>query len=374
MKHIIFCFLIILSCSCNEIKDKTEDLPSIDTINSIVIDSLQLNNFNSSLIGEIKIRDEQLYFMDYSFCWISVFDKDGNLLYKKIGQGEGPNELAVRRIMSYEITQDKKHIMIGTTWDAYIFDSNFNKIIEYRVNWSPKGNVEELLENPDPSDPGLYGFFFDDVDYWSDDKYLYFPIYSQSPTYNLLLDDYFNSARVLGKMKISNGKVEELFGSYPNTYINDKNSRVLSYAISAPYKNNELLVTFPIENKIYQYDKKRNIIDSFGIAGKEMDQEYQPGTHYDDVAQKYKYNRKEKGYYKSIKYIKEENLVFRSYQKSGNALYDGLQIYQDKRLIADIEVPKNTKVIGKIGDWYYSQAIPKIEENSLTVYKLKLIK
>ena len=68
-------------------------------------------------------------------------------------------------------------------------------------------------------------------------------------------------------------------------------------------------------------------------------------------------------------------LLFRSYKKQSGTL-DGLQIYKEGIMIADINVPKGLRVMRYIAPYYYSYIIPQLAENddSLILYKFKMEK
>ena len=53
---------------------------------------------------------------------------------------------------------------------------------------------------------------------------------------------------------------------------------------------------------------------------------------------------------------------------------DGLQIYKEGKLIADVSVPTNFRVMGYMAPYYYSYIIPNMDEedNSLMLYRFRL--
>ena len=81
-------------------------------------------------------------------------------------------------------------------------------------------------------------------------------------------------------------------------------------------------------------------------------------------------DERHKAHYRKIKCI--DNYIFRSYVKSLTAECDGLQIYDGKTLIADVEVPKGLNVIGKIGDWYYSELVSDELSMKMWVYRFRI--
>jgi len=79
---------------------------------------------------------------------------------------------------------------------------------------------------------------------------------------------------------------------------------------------------------------------------------------------------RKKAHYRKIKCVGD--YTFRSYVKSVSAPYDGLQIYNGTTLVADVDVPKGLNVIGKIGDYYYSEVLGDEETMKLWIYRFRL--
>ena len=71
-----------------------------------------------------------------------------------------------------------------------------------------------------------------------------------------------------------------------------------------------------------------------------MDKEYVSVKSVEDIQSKGVAQYRTKGYYIWVEYIDELDYLFRSYSKGKKESSDGLQIYQDRTLIADIDVPK----------------------------------
>lgn len=73
------------------------------------------------------------------------------------------------------------------------------------------------------------------------------------------------------------------------------------------------------------------------------------------------------------KFMDETDLLFVSYRKDSEDS-DGLQIYKNGQLIADVIVPKKFRVMGYIAPYYYSYIIPLLDEedDSLIMYRFKL--
>ena len=74
-----------------------------------------------------------------------------------------------------------------------------------------------------------------------------------------------------------------------------------------------------------------------------------------------------------MEYVDESGLLFVSYRKDLEDS-DGLQVYKDGYLIADVIVPKKFRVMGYVAPYYYSYIIPLLDEDddSLIMYRFKL--
>jgi hypothetical protein len=85
----------------------------------------------------------------------------------------------------------------------------------------------------------------------------------------------------------------------------------------------------------------------------------------------YREERQKKGYYDWIEYIDETGVLFRSYKKGENSSSDGLQVYKNDVLIADLDVPKGFKVTGFIFPYYYSNEYIDEEAEKMIIYKFR---
>ncbi|MFV2016516.1 MAG: hypothetical protein ACC656_13885, partial [Candidatus Heimdallarchaeota archaeon] len=70
--------------------------------------------------------------------------------------------------------------------------------------------------------------------------------------------------------------------------------------------------------------------------------------------------------------FENQGLIFRSYKKSETSKYDGLQIYKNKVLVADFEVPKNLEIKEFITPYFYSNALIDEETEKINIIRFKL--
>ena len=381
-KYIIFLSSAFLLISCNTRKhDSLEDHFNTEVTNrkdikitQIETESIKLEHISSSYLGTLSIRNDSLYFADEMFCWVFIFDKDGNLHSKHLGQGRGPSEVSTGKIVAAEHLPNGGFFIIGGSWDCHHFSKNWERINEYRIGWKHKYSKQELLKNPQPDAHGLYSISYQSLlKMRTTDDHVFFPIYSQHPTFNLTSEKYLKYSRILAKMNINTGEVEKIMGRHSPEYL--KHDFLLfdffSFDISS---DNEFFVCYPPDSLIYLYDNNYNIQGAFGYDGNEMDKDYTLINNItgNDLVELFETELETKGYYNWVEYIDERDLLFRSYTKGSHSKADGLQIYKGTTLIADVDVPKGCHVIGYIEPWFYSGAIINEIDEIITIYRFKI--
>lgn len=131
-------------------------------------------------------------------------------------------------------------------------------------------------------------------------------------------------------------------------------------------------VTYEADSLIYVYDKNHRRTCLFGFSGRNMDTDYMSTPTLSDVRKNYANERKRRGYYNWIEYDDINGLLFRSYQKGEGEPTDGLQVYRGCDLIADLDVPKQFRVMGYIEPYYYSNVVADEEAEKLYIYRFSL--
>ena len=126
---------------------------------------------------------------------------------------------------------------------------------------------------------------------------------------------------------------------------------------------------YELDDMIYACDNNFVPKFSYGYKGKDMDKSEHRAMDFETYKKERDAERK-KAHYRKIKCVGD--YTFRSYVKSISAPYDGLQIYNGTTLIADVDVPKGLNVIGKIGDYYYSEVLGDEETMKLWIYRFRL--
>jgi len=351
-------------------------VPSIHATNlridKIRFDKMALDSFSSSLDGKLYISGSRLIFVDDHLCFLSEFDTSGRFVSRHLGRGKGPDELPVKKIGFFGRTSDGNYFFIGTSWDCYLFDKNFHHLDDYEINWHPSNRTGGAENRPDPSTTDLYtlayGFGAMDIDGTT----AYLPLLSQARSFNSISPTYSSDARMLATMDIRNGYIGKIMGRLSPVYRENKNFQTQTYLNFQLAPANQLYLSYPLDSFIYVSDRKFTIERKFGRKGRDMNMSY---TAVDNISNFWNvWNRQETrlGHYGAIKYIKDMNLLFRSYQKGIPSSSDGLQIYRNDTIVADIDVPKGFEVIGYIYPYFYSNAFSDEDKERVGFYKFRI--
>ncbi|MBS4014393.1 MAG: hypothetical protein KGZ97_11660 [Bacteroidetes bacterium] len=370
--------LFFIFSNCNKNEDTSFDYyTNIKTFSDVElfditpnIDSifLDISNIFTSDLGFIRIYNKKIYYVDQKTCVISVFNKDGLFLESKLGKGLGPQEITADFIMDYLQTDDGMHIVLDYNYTLYVYDKGWNILSKNHINWQEKHSREEMLKSYEASMPGLYSFNynFDNIKGRYSSKHLYFEIIAEHPEFNMIIsEEYFKRSRIVGKINTSNGHVENILGRRSPYYLSFKFLGHLSYLFFDSYKQDSFILTFEADSLIYKCSKNFIPILAFGRSGQNMNTNYTLLNNFKDAELVYHSNRKECGYYTSIEYVNEVNLLFRTYTKGSHAKDDGLQVYKDEVLVADMSIPNGFKIEGYIHPHIYS--IKKIDVNGRKV-------
>src|ERR1700722_4093944 len=89
------------------------------------------------------------------------------------------------------------------------------------------------------------------------------------------MQTYARDARILGQMDISNGYVDKIYGNFSPRYRTDVNALVFPYAYFDLYHDNETVLSFPEDPNMYITDDSFDILESFGVPGRQMSHTYQ---------------------------------------------------------------------------------------------------
>lgn len=341
-----------------------------------------LNAINSSYIGNLIIRQDTLFFIDAYFCYVFKFNEKGEFITKTLGQGKGPKEINIKYIDGVCFMDDGAKVFLGSSNDAYIFDKGWNYKRFLTINWGRMSAGDPIFmdKSPQGGEIELYTFEWENLIVRSLENNIYVPIYSQHEYFNAFTsDDYYLNGRILAEINLDNGRVTNIFGRRSPKYLQYEYIGQHSFFTFDINERREFYVNHEIDPNIYIYSSDFELLSSFGVPGKSMDTSYTEykviGDIYNEangaqIKELYYEDRPTKGYYSDINCI--GSYTFRSYTKGAQARTDGLQIYLDKVLIGDVDVPKTFRVLNVIGDKFYAQIDIDEFAESIKIYTFSL--
>ena len=388
IKKIFALFLIYNFISCNKPDNydsffltkryNYKNLKKID----LKFTALYLENINSSYTGEIDYSKDYISFIDYRFCYIFDFYYSGKLARTKLGQGKLDSEVNIGRITRFAKLSNGNRILFGHSNDIHIFDENWKKIFVGKINWN--GSVDygqaRNISHPKPTEKTIYSFSFDNtLAISNNNNSIFIPIYSEHRDFNGFIGyEYYREGRILAELdfsKLSDVNVSNIFGRRTPELLKYKYLPHHSgFSFDIDKNNNDFYVANEIDSTIYVYDKNFKVKYAFGFSGSNMDTKYNELKNFDvgKYRELFFQDRPKKGYYYDIKVFDKGKIVFRSYKKSFLSKFDGLQVYKNKALIYDIDVPKNFAVKYTKDGYYFSNVFIDEENEKLKILKFKL--
>lgn len=372
---IIISFITFMSCNKDTSKEKlfakVENPAPTNAIQNIETEEFNLDYIESSYVGILDVYQNNILFIDKKFCYIYFFDSKGHLIQRKLGQGQGPTELSTGMIDGYTQLYPHGFFFVGGGNDCHLYDSDLNVLKRYSIN---KGGSRKGRGRGNYDFPWIYTLSYEHLIMKAYDKYLYYTVFSEYQDMNFIDSpkSYFQNAHYLCKMNLETGNVEKMLGKYPPVYDEKEELKQFSFIDFDIDANGNFYISFEGDSLIYMYNKNFSPIKTFGYAGKNMKESKRVLSTFSQFQEYYEKDRKESGFYTQLKYIRDTNLLFRSYTKGDEEKTDGLQIYKDGVLQGDIEVPKSFYVIGYIAPYYYA-AIDIDEENEIIkMFRFKL--
>ncbi|GCB33710.1 hypothetical protein [Bacteroides faecalis] len=373
MKLIIFLFSFLLIVGCGKRQDafscaKVFNVKDVKYDN-LVLQTLLLDSINTSSFGESCISPSgDIVFIDKHFCTVTFFDTCGHLKSTHLGLGGGPSETQVGRIAAQSFLPTGELLLMGYNLDVHLFNPNFMLDKVFLVNREKRPNLVESSMT--------YTNQYNDMVCRSYGDCFYMNVYSEHPEFNYLEEtqQYLQSCRHIWEIDFRKNMDGRLLASgYPNSYLKDLNKHVVFLGTRFDIdKQGNFYVSYEVDSLIYVYDSDYNPLATYGFQGNEMNLDYLSIYDYKTCRSNYRKERQTKGHYYWLEFVDETQTLFRSYRKTGEN--DGLQIYYEGKLIGDIEVPKDLRVMGYIDPYYYSYIVPKLDENddSLIIYRFRL--
>ena len=370
----IVLFLIMLalfSCSDGEKKGFADIVPDSDrtgirydsiNIERIVLDSVYCSYYGFSGISPAG----HIYYYDRHFGYIYEFDSEGKCLSRHLGIGRSNHETAFRDCVNAAFS-DSGFVLLSTGLDFEIFDSDYSLEKRFALVYRPDIRA-------DASSFETYSFSWENRVARIKDGIFYIGMMSEHPEFNIFAtgEKFLEQGRHIGRIDLTEEKsLPMIVKGFPQIYHQEKASCASFGGVNFDVGEDYLYVGYEADSLIYRCDFSGEPESCFGISGKGMDMDYAPVRSWDD-APVYRQNRETKGRYGWIEYIDETGLLFRSYSRGQHSSSDGLQIYENGVLVADLDVPGEFRVAGYIEPYYYSQVSEDEETGRLKIMRFRL--
>lgn len=374
MKYIYTLVLLLVFASCNVSTEKSKEEKGLlkfndnlkkESIYALNLESFLLDSIESSYIGNICIVSDTLYFIDERFAWVFRFNKNGKLIDRNLGLGGGPQEIETGLITGYCILPEG-WMFVGAADDCHIFDKAFFRGKRFVID---RGGSREISYKNAQNYTKWYGNII--MKYHNAN--VYYNVYVERPGMSSFDDkeEYYEKVGILLKMDINTGKITDVLGSYPPKYSENKGAILFDGFYYDMDNKGNFYVNYEADSLIYCYDANFIPTQVFGYNGKKMNRDY-PFVSNEDYLKSRNIIKEKYAYFTHIKYIEEINILFRSYKRSIDEEFDGLQIYKEQILIGDVDVPKGFKVLGYISPYVYATTGIDEENETIELYKFKL--
>lgn len=379
MKKISVVLVVAIAFSCQ--KEVFKEVPIYQDkdliLKDIKLDSLILEKEYFSGVGFFSIGQDQLYFVDQVFSTVIDFNKEGQYKATFLGKGDGPDEQ--NNIHGfYPFALKDKHVVLDN-FELVVFDKDFQKETSFPIEWDYSESHQDMVNNPNGSMLGLYEIAWkprgNNTSFLIMDNAteVILPVTMSHPTLNgYISEDYYKSVSVFGKYDLSKKKVIEGFGMRSEKYLAHRFIPNFDFSFFTQRKD-EILVSFAIDPLIHVFDPDGSLKYKFGVEGEGVQSNYPITNTIDDALDNYKTDLEKAGFYHFIYSENDKFLTFRTYYPKGTEKgYARLQIYQENKLIGDVEVPERFRIVGKIGDTYYADGIVDELNDRLGIYTFKL--
>lgn len=386
-KVIISLILFIFFYSCSQIPEshnkidykkipnrsyKENNISSNIGLDSIFLD-MGGDNL-TSMEGEYFILEDTIYFGDQQLASVFMYDTAGQFITSRIKKGKGPKEI----FGLHKITPlDEGYAIIDQQWYIYLFDKEWYKEKQHRINWQTQKSYKALIDNPDPNERAIY-----EVEYTKNnlrpisDKNLVFPIVTEHVRYNSYGGEnalhFYQNSYTIAILDQENGNIVKLLCNRSPVYSQYKYLPNFKYVFFDTFKDT-LIYSFEADTLIY----KMNINDtvpnlSFGIAAKGLNTKYTETRDLKQADENFATDRKTFGYYDYLKFIPQKQILFRGFYTGTPLKRYGLQVYQNSVLTAEIIVPDRFKVFGYSSPYYYATGKPDYNNDRMKIYRFKL--
>ena len=374
---IYFLVAILTSCQQTEVKiyntsDTTQYTFSIDTL------FLDVASFSGE--GFFRVKDSTIFYFDDIFSQVTCYDQNGTYLQRYLGSGDSIHQIG--NFYTHSFLPNGNHAFFSVEYVFGIYSEQWKRQGKYhKFKWRKR---KKQYDTDNLSDIAMYDFDYDDSPFdsrWipsNSQGKLIIPVNITHRTnkYTNRFEKqsyYYKNSFSIGIIDPQTGLLEKGFAKHPEIY--SKQPFYPQYDFNyRDVRNDSIFVSYMLDQYIYVYDPKLELMYAFGLPGKHMN------TNYESVKENQLYSeiavraKKSFGYYTHVYADKGSDYTFRSYVKGNGNQSAGLQIYKDKILIGDLSVPQKCNVIGRIGSTYYADGFFDEENQQLGIFRILINK
>lgn len=370
MKKFLIGLIVAFITSCN-ISEEAAIFKSPNSKKEIKHTTLEsqivkLDSSFFSIATELHIYGDKMICIDKMYCYAYIYDTLGKYIGRKLGTGHSNKEISGSEITIFGVNSNGTYVVFSDV-QAIIFDSTFTKISSFimptKVRDTP--NSEVYGQNP-----MIYSWSWRNRLIRSNHDKIFMTVDMRRINYIEDKKRYFNEGRTIMCIEPSTGIPEHVFARYSDRY---KNSNMQSFYMSTFDIDDDgnFYVSLEADSLIYQYDKDFKQTNTFGNAGNNMRTDYVSIDLADKLNDIIDNERKLKGFYEQVEYIQERNTLLRLYRRgSADEHNDGLQLYENNTLIADIDIPKGYKIAGYSEPFIYLFLMNEMAEQ-MDIIKLR---
>jgi len=378
MKHLRYIFLLTLAAlvlySCSQSEEETYT-PRYE----IALDSLILPLDNFSGKGMLEIYGDTILYLDELYAQATLYTLTGDSVGRQLRKGSSYAEIPV--IQNYLHLSDGSHLLMED-WNFYKYSKNWKFEGRFRINWHGKVGYNDLMLYPEKyaDKPDMYELAYINSQLGMlTDSTIIFNIDTEHMKFNAFTTAaYYKEARTFAELSLKTGKVKRVFMKKSPAY---QQYAYVPHLIGQYFASDDshFYVGYEVDPKIYVYDRDFKPITEFGMPGFGMNTDYKESntveTAYDTEA--FHSSRTTEGYYTHLWYSPEKDLLFRTYTTGGkyNRMMQNpkrLQIYEDKKLVADVDVPDRFRVLAYRKPYFYAEGILDERNSRLGIYRFQL--
>lgn len=383
----ILLVFIISGCS-NDVDPYQKAYENVELVNTKCLIELDKIKIDTVVVDKVlsisgegfwKKKDNFFYYFDKLLGTVDCYDIDGHFIKRAMGIGKGPGEV-LEEIGT--ICRFKEGWLLAHVYHLSLFsetlDSKETKYL-FKFDADFENKKKSIMKDPHPSeDIEVYVPAYDYPQMiFNKEESVLLKVSCEYPDYNEKL--YYKESTLIANYDFSKGTITKLMGRYSPVYQKTIKYPAFAHHYFSKYEHDKYLLNFGIDSLIYVCDENFIPQKAFGRKAKFVDCNYVQKNKFEwkDIEKE----RSEKGYYVSIFYCKEKDVVFRVY-KTGlkdNGIKEGgnptrMQIYKGKALIGDVSVPDNFEIIAYDAPYFYCDGYTEIGEDydKIGIYRFKL--